>query len=134
MAKSDAFRSQHKELLDIVGKLQPLVPQAATKAADIRNLLTLLGGKVTMHLQMEDTVLYKAMLANAATKPTAEKFQKEMGGIKDAFVGFLNKYATPAAIQGNPAGFAADIGGIVKALGGRIQREESELYPAFDKI
>ena len=133
MAKSDAFRSQHKELLDLVGKIQPLVPQAATKATDIRNLLTQLGGKVQMHLQMEDNVLYKAMLANAATKPVAERFQKEMGGIKDAFMGFMGKYATPAAIQGNPAGFAADIGGIVKALGGRIQREESELYPAFDK-
>lgn len=136
MAKSDMFRTQHKELLDLVGKMVPLLnPQSVTdKAADIRTALTALAGKLTMHLQMEDTVLYAKMLADPKGKPTADRFQHEMGGIKTAFTGYLAKYGTPAAISGNAAGFIADTQGIVKALGDRIKKEEGELYPLFDTL
>lgn len=136
MAKSDMFRNQHKELLDIVGKITPLLnPQAVKdKSADIRAALTGLAGKITMHLQVEDTVLYAKMLADPKAKATAERFQREMGGIKTALTGYLGKYATPVAIAANPAGFIADTQGIVKALGDRIKREESELYPLFDTL
>ncbi|EKD96873.1 MAG: hypothetical protein ACD_23C01207G0001, partial [uncultured bacterium] len=74
MAKSDMFRNQHKELLDLVGKITPLLnPQAAKdKSADIRAALTGLAGKITMHLQVEDTVLYVKMLADPKAKATAE--------------------------------------------------------------
>lgn len=133
MAKSDVFKAQHKDLLNLVNQLAPLAPNAAAKAADIRTLLGQLAGKVTQHLAMEDMVLYKNMLANPATKPIAERFQREMGGIASVFTGFVGKYATPAAIQANPSGFAAEFNGLVKALGDRIKREEAELYAAFDK-
>lgn len=136
MAKSEMFRNQHKELLDIVGKITPLLnPQALKdRSADIRAALTGLAGKITMHLQVEDTVLYAKMLADPKAKATAERFQREMGGIKTALTGYLGKYATPAAISANPAGFIADTQGIVKALGDRIKREESELYALFDAL
>lgn len=133
MAKSDVFKAQHKEILNLVGQLAPLAPNAATKASDIRSILGQLAGKVSQHLAMEDMVLYKNMLANPTTKSVAERFQREMGGIASVFTSFVGKYASPAAIQANPAGFASEFSGLVKALGDRVKREESELYAAFDK-
>lgn len=136
MPSSQSFKNQHKELVDIVGKIAAMLQPATVtaKATDIRGLLTQLAGKVTMHLTMEDSTLYKAMLANPTTKPVAERFQREMGGIATAFKNYLAKYATPAAISSNAAAFIADTQGIAKALGDRIKREEAELYPAFEKI
>ena len=136
MAKADMFRTQHKELLDLVGKVTLLLnPQSVKdKSADIRATLTALSGKINMHLQVEDSVLYTKMLADPKGKPTAERFQREMGGIKTALTGYLGKYATPAAIAANPSGFIADTQGIIKALGDRVKKEESELYPLFDTL
>lgn len=136
MAKADMFRNQHKELLDLIGKVTPLLnPQSVKdKSADIRATLTALSGKINMHLQVEDSVLYTKMLADPKSKVTAERFQREMGGIKTALTGYLGKYATPAAIAANSSGFIADTQGIIKALGDRVKKEENELYPLFDTL
>lgn len=137
MAKSDPFKAQHKELLDLAGKLKPMIASPDTvkaKVADIRVALTALTGKINIHLGMEDNTLYKAMLANPKSKATAERFQQEMGGIKTAFVAYVGKWGTPAAITGNPAGFIAETNGILTALGGRIQKEEKDLYALYDTL
>lgn len=136
MAKADMFRNQHKELLGLIGKVTPLLnPQSVKdKSTDIRATLTALSGKINMHLQVEDSVLYTKMLADPKSKATAERFQREMGGIKTALTGYLGKYVTPAAIAANPSGFITDTQGIIKALGDRVKKEESELYPLFDTL
>lgn len=137
MAKSDPFMQQHKDLVALVtsvaGQLDATKLSAAPAAAAVHSQLSTMAGKLKVHLGMEDTVLYPAMLANPATKATAEKFKSEMGGIKTVFDGYLKKYPTPAAISANAAGFVADTKGLFDALGKRVQRENTELYPAFDR-
>lgn len=136
MAKSDMYRNQHKELLDMVVKITPLLnPQAVkVKSGIIRSALARLAGKISIHLQVEDIVLYSLMKADPKAKATADRFQREMVDIKTALTGYLGKYATPEAIAANTDGFIADTQGILKALGERIRREESELYPLFDTL
>ncbi|MDE2310293.1 MAG: hemerythrin domain-containing protein, partial [Betaproteobacteria bacterium] len=112
-----------------------LNPQAAKdKSAYIHAALDRLARKISMHLQVEDIVLYNLMQADPKVKATADRFQREMVDIKTALTGYLGKYATPEAIAANTAGFIADTQGILKALGDRIRREESELYPMFDTL
>lgn len=137
MARSDMLKADHQKLLGLVTKMTPLLSSpdtVKTKAADIRTTLSQLAGAVTMHLSMEDNTMYKQMLAHPTGKTVAERFQREMGGIKTAFTAYVGKYNTPAAIAANPAGFISETQGIIKALGDRIRKEEGELYPAFDKI
>lgn len=137
MARSDMLKADHQKLLGLVTGLSKLLDSPATvtaKAAEIRTGLSQLAGAVTMHLSMEDNTIYKQMLAHPTGKAVAERFQREMGGIKTAFTGYIGKYSSPAAISANPAGFISETKAIVKALGDRICKEEGELYPAFDKL
>lgn len=135
MAKSDLLRKDHQKLLGIVNNLKPMLSAstAGQKASEIKALLSQLAGTIQIHLAMEDKMVYQQMLSNPSTKAIAERFQREMGGIASAFTGYITKYNTANAISANPSAFIADTEAILSALGKRITREESELYPAFDK-
>lgn len=136
MARTDKFRQHHDELVGLVGKIQKsLSGNVAAEVENISNTLTSITGKLTVHLSMEDSVLYPQMIASpdAATSGTAKKFQTEMSGIKDVYVGFTKKWSK-AAIAADTAGFAKEFAGIAQALAQRITRENNELYPLADKL
>lgn len=138
MAKSDSFKSQHQDLLQVVGQMTPLLDtgKLGKDANEVRNLLSRLAGKITVHLSMEDKVLYPAMLSHsdAKVKATAQKFINEMGGIATAFTQYNDKWKTASTIQTNPDGFIRETKGIVDALGARITKENNELYTLYDSI
>ncbi len=137
MARSDNFRSQHQDLKQLVGQIVPLLnsAQLGKDAGEARNLLSKLAGKISVHLSMEDKVLYPTMLAHsdASIKSTAQRFMTEMGGIAKAFDGYVKKWPTSAAIQSNPDEFIKETKGIADALAKRMQKEEAELYALYDK-
>jgi hypothetical protein len=82
---------------------------------------------------MEDESLYPNLAKSADTKVkgVADKFIKEMGGIAKAYLAYADKW-TDKAVKENPKGFISETNGIIKVLGERIQKEESELYPLAD--
>lgn len=136
MARTDKFRQHHDELVGLVGKIQKsLSGNVAAEVENISNTLTSITGKLTVHLSMEDSVLYPQMIASsdAATSGTAKKFQTEMSGIKDVYAAFTKKWSK-AAIAADTAGFAKEFAGIAQALAQRITRENNELYPLADKL
>lgn len=136
MSRTEKFRHHHDELVGLVGTIQKAIAgNAATNAELITSTMTSMTGKLTVHLAMEDNVLYPQMIASpdAATSTTAKKFQTEMGGIKEVYVGFTRKWGK-AAIASDPAGFAKEFEGIAHALGDRITRENNQLYPLADKM
>lgn len=136
MSRTENFRKQHRELEAIVGAIAGPITNGtvAKEAAEIRKNLSLLAGKLTVHLGMEDNVLYPelAKSTDTAVSSTAAKFQAEMGGIKAAFTAYVGKWPSSAAIEADPKTFANDTLGIVKALADRIAREESDLYKKAD--
>lgn len=136
MSRSDSFRSQHGEILQMVKEIAPLLnlAQLAQDAGAVRGMLTKLAGKLSVHLAMEDKSLYPLMLANGdpRVKGTAQRFSDEMGGIKQVFEQYSKKWPTPSAIQGNPEAFVKETKGLFDALGKRITRENNELYPLYD--
>ncbi len=136
MARTEKFRQHHDELVALVGNIQKsLSGNVAAEVDNISNTLTTITGKLTVHLAMEDNVLYPQMIASpdATISGAAKKFQTEMSGIKDVYVGFTKKWSK-SAIAADTAGFAKDFAGIAQALAQRITRENNELYPLADKL
>lgn len=129
--------TQHRELADLIGQIAGLAasPAAAqARADDIRGLLNQLAGKLTVHLSGEDKVVYPALAASSDPQvaATAKRFQSEMGGLVEVFKAF-NRAWTASAIKADAARFTAELGQVAKAVGERVQKEETVLYPLAEK-
>lgn len=135
--RSHVFRVQHRELLDIVRDLgaQLEVERLAKDATQARTLLSMLAGKLSVHLAMEDKALYPRLLQhqNAETRELASKFMREMGGIHGVFKEYVARWPTALAIQTNGTAFVLETNQIFEALGSRIKREHAELFPMLDE-
>lgn len=137
MSKTARFRDQHVEMVGVVKKLAGLLnaDKLSKDASEARQLLSELAGKLKMHLAAEDNALYPQLLAHtdAKIKGLASQFQKEMGGIKDAFEGYIRKWSTPQTIQADAKTFVTETNGVFQVLAKRIEKEDNELYPLVDK-
>lgn len=135
---TENFRRQHDELLQIVGEIVPqLQAEALAKnASTVRSQLSQLAGKLNVHLAMEDKSLYPMLIAHpdAAIAAKATAFSVEMGNIKEAFGGYMKRWATAALIQQSPKEFVSETNSIFATLGQRIERENNDLYARFDHI
>jgi hemerythrin-like domain-containing protein len=135
--RTEAFRKQHGEVLKLVEEMSANMDVGALErdAAAIRRLLSALAAKLTMHLAMEDKVLYPQMLQHPKheIQKLARAYSKEMGGITDAFTAYLARWPSPETIQHAAAEFVRETNAIFKALRKRIEKEDSELYPLVDK-
>ena len=135
MAYTDNFRRQHQELLAMVGELAGKLKAEPGDARGMRNLLSALAGKLTVHLAMEDKALYPR-LAEAkveSARGIARGFQKEMGGLAQAFADYNQKW-NANAITADPGAFARETHAVFGAIGRRIGRENEELYPLADRM
>jgi hypothetical protein len=131
------YQEQHRELLAAAGSLSGLLVQSDLEkdGGPARMILGEMAGKLTVHLAMEDKVLYPTLLnsGRAEASALAQKYLEEMGGIKAAFAAYLAAWPSGAVIQKDAAGFIAQTKGILAALGKRIEAEEKHLYPAAEK-
>ena len=138
MAKSDRFRQQHEELLNLANILAAELDsnKLTDDASSARSALSKLAGKLILHLGAEDEYLYPALMASsdAETKKTAQEFVDEMGGIATAFVAYKDKWPTATAIQSDVNGFINETKAIYGALAQRINKENTVLYPMMDKL
>ena len=87
MGRTDNLESQHKEILECVGKISELlIPDELSRdSSQISSLLPDLVRTLEFHLKMEDDGLYPPSLRHphAKVRPLAEKYSAEMGDIKD---------------------------------------------------
>ena len=127
------YQRQHEELKELANELAgTLDPDfLKTNASAVHSVLYKLAGKLNLHLSFEDNNLYPTLAAsgNVEAQNTAKSFQDEMGGLSNAFKGYLANWANSMTIQNNPGQFIEQTKGIYEALSSRIEREESILYP-----
>lgn len=136
-APSATLRAQHKVLLGFVGEIAGMMgstEEVKRNAHKLRVLVSKLANGALMHLAIEDNELYSTMLNNSQYSGMARRFKDEMGGIAPVLMGWINKWQVEENYHHEPAQFISDTKAIVAALGARIQREESELYAAYDTI
>lgn len=138
MSRTQKFRTQHAEILQVAGELQQhLKPSLlADDATPARACLSRLMGKLTMHLAAEDKVLYPELChhADATVATLAKKFATEMQSTAPAVTTYNGKWSTPSAIKAQPSQFIAETQQILKVLGDRIRRENQELYATADRL
>jgi len=135
MSATARFRTQHAELIRLVKDLQTDAESPNMDGRALRSSLSGLGGKITMHLAMEDDSLYPRMRShsNPAVGTMATRFSEEMQGIKSAFQAFSERWSAQK-IEGDRASFRNEMQAIFSALENRIQRENNELYALYDTV
>ena len=138
MKKTEQFRHQHTEIVAVAQDIRRfLEPDKVVEGTpDIVALLIRLSGKLKVHLQAEDAKLYPALIdsGDAEAAELAQSFQAEMGGLVEAFEGYMAAWRSPVAIEKDPDGFCEASHQLLKALGDRIERENRQLYPLADQV
>ncbi|HHY90380.1 MAG TPA: hemerythrin domain-containing protein [Clostridiales bacterium] len=129
----DMLKRQHEEIFSVLLEIKDIVRQGNLErdAADIAKQISILAGKLKIHLASEDKYMYPSLLndGNPELKKMAEKFIKEMGDISDVFTEFKDRYNTKTKILNNRDGFLKEIENIFKTLENRIEKENKVLYP-----
>lgn len=137
MAATENFRKQHAEIVEIVKQIEvALVPQKlSAEPASVKPLLNSLMGKLSVHLAMEDNALYPRLKDHpkAEVRAMAAQFMTEMSGMKPVVEAYGKKWSGDA-IRNDAQGFCAETRSLFATLGGRIKRENTELYAMVDRL
>ncbi len=137
MGRTDNFRRQHTDLVEVVNKMTDMLTPASLRdnAAAMRSLLSELSGKLKVHLTMEDEVLYPALQKHEDenVRKTAQQFFDEMGGLKTVFSEYVQRWPNSESIESNAEDFVNETKEIFTALASRIKKEDEELYKLFEE-
>lgn len=132
------FRDLHDKLLKIVSEISAHlnVDELSNDVSEVRGLLFKLFAMLSVHLTMEDKVLYPKLLKHPdeRVKSMARRFIDEMGGIGEAVEEYKNKWSSDLEIQKNPGDFIEQTKGIFGALVKRIEKENNELYKTIEEL
>ena len=137
MAYTAKFRARHGGILNVAKSIaQHLDAERLRKdAREVRHLLSVLHGKLSVHLAMEDKSLYPRLLRHhdGDIRALTQRYIDEMGSLAGAFKDYVGHWPTPSAIQADPERFIAETGGVFDALGKRVAQENGELYVLADQ-
>lgn len=136
--RSEALREAHRDLLQLIDTMSTQLEHAKLErdASEARASLSMLAGKLTIHLAMEDKALYPRLASHSSqeVRKIGKRFADEMGGILDVFKEYLSHWPTPEAVQLDAAQFVVETREIFDALRARIAKEHNELFPKLDEI
>lgn len=131
----DKFKHQHVEILTGISALRVLAKSGIRdNAAAISERIIAMSSIIKLHLAVEDTMLYPALQngKDALLARMGKKYQDEMKNIAAAYMGFARRWNTSATVAQNPEGFRQDANQVLKVLHNRMQKENTEFYPAIE--
>lgn len=132
-SSTENFVRQHNEILELTREISGLLKSDLTMddASKIRNMLSMLAGKVSIHLAMEDNGLYPRLKESKdpVIQKTTLEFIREMGDIMEKFKAYNERWQVPRSIYEAPAQYINETKLIFAALQNRIERENTILYP-----
>ena len=138
MAATQIYRVQHAELFEFVIQITTLIEADALpqNAPEVRKLLSALAGKLSIHLAMEDKILYPKLMAhnNSDVRALSTRYTAEMGMLSDHFTRFNQRWLTAEMIEKDHEGFVAELNLLFDALRTRIEKENRELYKLVDGL
>jgi len=126
----EELKGDHARMLAHLDEVRKLGIGSKDGRAKLMNVKgTLLG-----HLKKEDVRLYpslhEAAKTNAELKSLLDRFAKDMEEVSRSALAFFDKYAQ----GGDPIEFGRDYGKLSVTLNNRMRREETTLYPEFEKL
>ncbi len=110
------------------------IAKAASDPASIAAYLTRLRSILLAHLNIEDNWLYPqlARSPNSTVRHKAERYTREMGGLRDVFAALWERWGDPGAIEGAPEAWQWDWQPFERALSARMDAEDNDLYAAAE--
>ncbi|MDM7957585.1 hemerythrin domain-containing protein [Blastomonas sp.] len=127
------LQSQHEACLAIIQDIQTRSACIADRpsAVEITLMLARLTGILRIHLALEDEILYPALRKSSDPHVAAigERAWREMGGLADIFLDFIDRWKRADALLANQARFRSESDTVFKALAQRIDMEHREVYP-----
>lgn len=131
----DRFKKQHVDILDGIASLRRLAHAGvAENAQEIARRVTALSSVVTMHLAIEDRILYPALQhgENPQLAAMGKAYQDEMKGIASSYIAFSRKWGTAATLVAQADEFRQEANRVLKTVYDRMQKENTEFYPAIE--
>lgn len=132
MAQLDNLLRQHKDIMDEVKHIEDILNKSDYEnfLGDLAIHISLLAGKLKIHLTNEDKFLYPDLLNNQndKIKKMATEYINEMGQISELYTNYKNQFNTKSKIDGNINTFLKQSHDIISAIKVRISKEENELY------
>jgi len=128
---------QHAELSVIVGKLNSLLDQRilTNRAAEVEECISRLSDELTAHLATEDKYLYPILMRcdDSEIVETAKNFSTNMGGLKDTFIAYREKWKVEE-IASDPTNFILETIELISFLTERVSKEEKILFPLAGQL
>jgi hypothetical protein len=133
----ERFKQQHVQILDGIAALRRFAHAGIAKhASDIAGTIAKLSSIVTLHLAIEDRILYPA-LQNGSDARLAEMgraYQEDMKGIANGYIAFSRRWNSAAVVAEKAEQFRGEANTVLKTLYARMQRENTEFYPAIEAL
>jgi iron-sulfur cluster repair protein YtfE (RIC family) len=131
----DRFKNQHVEILEGIAELRRLARSGIqTHAPAIAAKVAALSSVITLHLAIEDRILYPAVqnTGDAHLASMGKAYQEDMKGIASQYIAFSRRWSQPGEVAKQPESFRDDANTVLKMVHQRMQRENVEFYPAIE--
>ncbi|OJV65180.1 MAG: hypothetical protein BGO41_01050 [Clostridiales bacterium 38-18] len=132
MNHKEQLTKQHEGINAVIAETSRLVSlgNLEQNASEIAKNISILAGKLQIHLSHEDKHLYPKMIASSdiSIREKAQQYVNEMGNLQTVFSDFKNAYNTKNKILSNQAGFMSSFKTIFTAIDQRMKKEDSDLY------
>ncbi len=133
----DRFKHDHVDILERIDSLRTLAHNGImANSHAIAQQVKELGKVVTLHLAVEDRILYPAVQKadDPAISAMGAAYQNEMKGIANRYIRFTNQWSDAAKVAAQPEAFRDAANTILKEVYQRMQRENREFYPAIERM
>lgn len=133
----DRYKQQHGEILASISALRNAARGGISEnAGDMARMIVAMSSTIKLHLAMEDSTLYPALQrsGNQSVAQLGKRFQDDMKKIVAAYVEFSRKWNTGNRLAAEPETFRAEANSVLKTLFDRIQRENTDFYPAVEAL
>ncbi len=133
MLNIKTLKRQHEEIYDVIAELRESMGSEGdleNRAFEIAQKISLLAGKLKIHLGTEDRYMYPYIMENGSDelKKAAESSVKEMGDISAKFLEYKDRFNTRSKILNDLKGFLSETSKILHMLEERMKKEDSNLY------
>lgn len=130
-ALTDDLKKEHSAVKDLIEKIRKMEIGSPEQIESLKKIKDAL----LAHLKKEDEHLYpvlkKKMAEDKRLASTVEWFINDMDKVSKEALDFFEKYTKEGS---DLSSFPADFGKFVALLSDRIRKEETTLYPAYDKV
>ena len=134
MYNLDFLSRQHDDITTIIEEigryLKPDTLGSSEQAKEVRKWISILAGKLRVHMQAEDNHLYPKLVNHSEEqiRKVAKVYIEQMGDLASVFSEFNETYRLYSYIQANSYRFIQDTQKILRLLSERISKENKNLY------